>query len=81
MKVTISNESKLGQLSKVKVSSNNNVGRVVFGKVTRSVNATGIATATDLDITGQQDGDVLVYHSNTDSYYIQTLPRIDGGIY
>lgn len=39
--------------------------------------------ATDLDMSGVQDGDVIVYQANTNSFIVQPvvaeLPEVDGG--
>lgn len=63
---------------RVAVANKNNIGRVTFGGVARigTVNLTQLG---DVSTAGQQDGDVLVYQSSTDSYTVMTLPRIDGG--
>ena len=63
---------------RVAVANKNNIGRVTFGGVAKigTVNLTQLG---DVSTADQQDGDVLVYKSATDSYAITTLPRIDGG--
>jgi hypothetical protein len=63
---------------KVTVSNKNNVGRVTFGKIAK-VGSVQLTEISDIDITIQQDGDVLVYQANTNTYVIKTLPRINGG--
>lgn len=65
---------------RVSVANKNNIGRVTFGGVAKigTVNLTQLG---DVSTAGQQDGDVLVYQSATDSYAITTLPRIDGGYF
>ena len=65
---------------RVAVANKNNIGRVTFGGVSRigTVNLTQLG---DVSTAGQQDGDVLVYQSATDSYAITTLPKIDGGYF
>lgn len=70
-------KNKTGVSSRVKIENKNNIGRVTFSKISRL--AGRLSDLTDVVVTGQQDGDVLVYNANTNNYIIQTLPRIDGG--
>jgi hypothetical protein len=65
---------------KVVVSNRNNVGRVTFGKVAK-LGSVSVNDLSNFITTGQQDGDVLVYQANTDTYNIKTLPKVDGGIF
>jgi hypothetical protein len=65
---------------KVVVSNRNNVGRVTFTKIAK-VGAIQLGSLTDVNTSGQQNGDVLVYNANTNSYFVQTLPRVDGGAF
>jgi len=65
---------------KVVVSNRNNVGRVTFTKIAK-VGAIQLSSLTDVNASGQQDGDVLVYNANTNTYIVQTLPKIDGGAF
>lgn len=74
MKVIISNQSKIGNPSEVRVTNNNNVGRVTFGKVVRT--DTYIGQALDLDKNGSIDGSVITYDANTDSFIL--LPTEQG---
>jgi hypothetical protein len=62
------------------VSNDNKIGRVIFSKIA-SVGSISLKQLNDVSITGQLNGDVLVYQSNTSSYAIKTLPAIDGGIF
>lgn len=68
------------QNKKVVVGTNNSIGRVTFGKVAR-VGSVTLGQLSDVDTTGEQEGDVLVYQANTDTYAIRTLPKVDGGTY
>jgi hypothetical protein len=65
---------------KVVVSNRNNVGRVTFTKIAK-VGAIQLGSLTDVNTAGQQDGDILVYNANTNTYVVQTLPRVDGGAF
>jgi hypothetical protein len=65
---------------KIVVSNRNNVGRVTFTKIAK-VGAIQLASLTDVDTAGQQTGDVLVYNANTNTYVVQSLPRVDGGAF
>lgn len=87
-KIALSNENKIGQVNfknapsgaSVALSNVNKIGKVAFNKVSRagSVFFDGLGTVVT---TGQQDGDVLVFQANTNTYNIKTLPNIDGGIF
>ncbi len=65
---------------KVVVSNKNNVGRVVFNKIAK-VGSVQLSSLTDVNASGQQNGDVLVYNANTNTYIVQTLPKVDGGAF
>lgn len=65
---------------KIVVANRNNVGRVTFNKIAK-VGSIQLASLTDVNIAGQQNGDVLVYNANTNTYVLQTLPRVDGGAF
>lgn len=81
MQVVISNRSKLNTSpSRIRISNENVVGRVTFGKIAR-VGSVGLEDLADVTIIGQADGDVLVYNSNTNNYEVKTLPKVDGGTY
>jgi hypothetical protein len=75
MKVFLANKTL-----KVVVNNNNNLGRVTFNKIAK-VGAVQLKNLADVNTSIQQDGDVLVYNSSTDTYVIQTLPKIDGGAF
>ena len=66
---------------KVILSNNNNkIAKVNFSRIAK-VASVRLHDLRDVSTAGQKDGDVLVFHTNTNSYYIETLPDIDGGIY
>lgn len=65
---------------KVTVTNRNVVGRVTFNKIAK-VAAVGLGNLSDVRIEGQQDGDILVYQANTNTYQVKTLPKVDGGSY
>lgn len=81
MQVVISNKSNLSSSpSRIVVSNNNKVGRVTFGKIAK-VDSIGLEDLYNVVIAGQQNGDVLVYQANTNTYNIKTLPNVDGGTF
>lgn len=81
MQVIVSNKSRLSTSpSRITVRTVNNVGRVTFGKIAK-VGQISLNEIVDVITAGQQDGDVLVYQANTNTYVVQTLPKIDGGTY
>lgn len=61
-------------------SNKNKVGRVVFSKIAK-VGSITVNKISDIDSSDRKDGDVLFYSSNTASYFIGTLPTIDGGTF
>lgn len=65
---------------RVIVSNKNNVGRVTFGKIAK-VGSVEFSQIGDVVTTGEQDGDVLVYQANTNTYVVKVLPKVDGGTY
>lgn len=65
---------------KIVVSNRNNVGRVTFNKIAK-VGSIQLGSLTDVNTSGQQNGDVLVYNANTNTYIVQTLPKVDGGAF
>ena len=73
--------NKTGTSSRVKVENKNNIGKVVFNKVGARGNTTFLTQLADVNISLQQDGDVLVYNAATNTYFIKTLPSIDGGTF
>lgn len=82
MQVVISNNSKLNTApSAITVSNINKVGKVAFGKTVALVGDFNLGQLSDVNTTGQLDGDVLVYNANTTLYEVKTLPKIDGGSY
>ena len=79
MKVVLSNKSKVG-IGRIVVDTNNKITKVNFSKVAKT-GPVGLRDLYDVNRSGQQDGDVLVFVGNTSSYSIETLPKIDGGIF
>lgn len=77
MKITL--KAKNGSSTKVQVQNINKVGRVNFNKIARADVVTSLGALTDVITENKKDGDVLVYQSNTNTYNIKTLPKIDGG--
>ena len=65
---------------RVVVSNTNKVGRVVFGKVAK-VGSVGLESLNNVVTVDKQDGDVLVYNANTNTYKITSLPNLDGGTF
>lgn len=65
---------------RVVVSNKNNIGRVTFNKVARAASI-NLSELSDVVTAGKQDGDVLVYQANTNTYNIKTLPKVDGGLF
>lgn len=65
---------------KVTVTNRNVVGRVTFNKIAK-VAAVGLENLSDVQTEGKQDGDVLVYQANTNTYVVKSLPKVDGGSY
>lgn len=68
---------------KVVITQNNPIGKVNFSKVAKSITALG--DLIDVNTSGQQDGYILSYQANTNSYvFIQnqaTPVSVDGGFY
>jgi len=68
---------------KVVVSNRNQIGKVNFSKVAKNI--TSLADLVDVDTSGQQDGYVLSYRANTNSYVFiasaASVAVIDGGRY
>lgn len=65
---------------RVVVSNKNVVGRVTFNKVAKP-GAITLGSLADVVTAGKQEGDVLVYQANSDTYVVKTLPKLDGGSY
>jgi len=79
MQVLISNQSRLSSSpSRITVNNVNNIGRTTFGKIAK-IGSVGLGQLSDVITEGKQDGDVLVYQANTNTYNIKTLPNLDGG--
>ena len=81
MQVIISNKSRLtASPSRITVTNNNVIGRVTFQKIAR-VGSISLEELADVTVSGQQEGDVLVYQANTNTYVVKVLPKVDGGTY
>jgi hypothetical protein len=79
MQVVISNKSRLSSSpSRITVNNVNNIGRTTFGKIAK-VGQVSLENLGNVVTEGKQDGDVLVYQANTNTYNIKTLPNLDGG--
>lgn len=67
----------------VVVTNKNQIGKVNFSKVAKNI--TSLADLVDVDITGQQNGYVLAYQANTNSYIFTSTTNlitvVDGGTY
>jgi hypothetical protein len=63
---------------RVVVANRNNVGRVTFNRIAK-VGTVSLENLVNVVTEGKQDGDVLVYQANTNTYNIKTLPNLDGG--
>lgn len=72
MKVIISNKSKIG-IGHVVVDNRNKITKINFSKIAK-VGAVGLKDLYDVDRSTQQNGDVLAYNANTNSYYFESLP-------
>jgi hypothetical protein len=66
--------------NRVNLTNTNRIGRVTFNKVAQ-FNNMSLSNLTDVVTAGQQDGDVLVYNSNTNTYIVKTIPFIDCGFF
>ena len=67
---------------RVNLSKNNPISKINFSKFSKvQVGSVLLSQLGDVTTTGQKNGDVLVYNTNTSSYYIQTLPALDGGVF
>lgn len=68
---------------KVVVANRNQIGKVNFSKVAKNI--TSLADLVDIDISTQQDGYVLAYQANTNSYIFTasaaSVATVDGGTY
>jgi hypothetical protein len=81
MKIVVSNNSRISSApSRITVNNVNNVGRVTFGKIAK-VGSVQLAELSDVTVSNPQEGEVLVYQANTNTYVVKTLPSLDGGIY
>jgi len=79
IKVVLSNKSKVG-LGKINVDTRNKISEVNFTKAPVA-GPTALRNLTDVSVVGQKNGDVLVFDATRNSYVVETLPDIDGGIF
>jgi hypothetical protein len=77
MRVIVNNNNLPNRVS---LTNANRIGRVTFNKVAQTTSFS-LGNLSDVVTAGQQDGDVLVYNSNTNTYIVRTLPRIDCGLF
>jgi len=63
---------------KITVKNQNDVGKVVFGKIAK-VEDLRLTNMSDVDISQQQDGYVLVYDQPTNKYSFRAIEIVDGG--
>lgn len=77
MRVVVGNGNRANRIN---LANENRIGRVNFSRVAQ-LGSVSLGQLTDVVTTGQQEGDVLVYNSVTNTYQIKTIPRIDGGLF
>jgi hypothetical protein len=65
---------------KITVRQDNNIGRVTFGKISK-VEDLRITNMSDVDISGQLDGYVLVYNAAQNNYTFRQVQIVDGGYF
>jgi len=65
---------------KITVKNQNDVGKVVFGKISK-VEDLRLSNMSDVDISQQQDGYVLVYDRPTNKYSFRAVEIVDGGYF
>jgi len=80
MRVVLTNNNRMANQMRVALTNNNKIARVNFSKIAK-VPAIGLKNLYDVSISGQKNGDVLVYESNTSNYKIETLTGVDGGTF
>jgi hypothetical protein len=74
MKITVKDRIK------ITVKNQNDVGKVVFGKIAK-VEDLRLTNMSDVDISQQQDGYVLVYDQPTNKYSFRAIEIVDGGYF
>lgn len=65
---------------KITVKNQNDVGKIVFGKISK-VEDLRISNMSDVDTSMQQDGYVLVYDQQTNNYTFRAIQLVDGGYF
>lgn len=65
---------------KITVKNQNDVGKVVFGRISK-VEDLRLSNMSDVDTSTQQDDDVLVYDSGTNAYTFRPVSLVDGGTF
>ena len=65
---------------KITVKNQNDIGKVVFGKISK-VEDLRLTNMSDVDISQQQDGYVLVYDQPTNKYSFRAIEIVDGGYF
>ena len=65
---------------KITVKNQNDIGKVVFGKKSK-VEDLRLTNMSDVDISQQQDGYVLVYDQPTNKYSFRAIEIVDGGYF
>jgi hypothetical protein len=65
---------------KITVRNQNDVSKIVFGKISK-VEDLRLTNMSDVDISQQQDGYVLVYDQPTNKYSFRAIEIVDGGYF
>jgi len=65
---------------KITVRQDNSIGKITFGKISK-VEDLRITNMSDVDISGQQDGYVLVYNAAQNNYVFRQVQIVDGGYF
>jgi|LakMenEpi03Aug12_release.lakeMendotaPanAssembly.Ray.scaffolds.fasta_scaffold5553750_1 hypothetical protein len=65
---------------KITVRQDNSIGKITFGKISK-VEDLRITNMSDVDISGQQDGYVLVYNAAQNNYAFRQVQIVDGGYF
>ena len=63
---------------KITVKNQNDIGKVVFGKISK-VEDLRLTNMSDVNTSQQQDGYVLVYDQPTNKYSFRAIEFVDGG--
>jgi hypothetical protein len=65
---------------KITVRQDTSIGKITFGKISK-VEDLRITNMSDVDISGQQDGYVLVYNAAQNNYAFRQVQIVDGGYF